>query len=736
MRRVIAAAAMMLGWMAATAAMSTSLPGFESLRRDYRASDVLVLDRSGMPLQRVRADFQGRRGDWLTLDEVSPALLQAVIESEDRRFHSHNGVDLRAVAAAAWGGVFGTGSRGASTLTMQLAGLIEGRHRRPAQGRGLLQKLDQAVYAQALERRWSKDQILEAYLNLVPFRGELVGVDALARVLFQKHASGLDARESAIAAAMLRGPNVSSGLLARRACALLQRTREKADCFDMKLFVEARLRNRASPRFDRDGLAPHFARWAVAQAKPGPGEALRTSIDGALQRQVLQIMNRRLHELAGSNVRDAAVVVLDNASGQVLAYVGSSGGWSEAAWVDHAKARRQAGSTLKPFLYQQAIEQQRLTAVSLLDDGPLNLPTGNGLYIPRNYDERFSGWVSVRTALGSSLNIPAVRALTMVTPDAFRQRLARLGLPLEHGGDYYGYSLALGSADVSLLTLTNAYRALANLGRYSAVRLDRGGAEEAARVMDAEASWIVGDILSDRQARARTFGLDSPLTTPFWTAVKTGTSKDMRDNWTIGWSDRHTVGVWAGNSSGDSMRDVSGVTGAGPIWHDIMVYLHGRQGSRQPPMPEGVRGGRVGFEDGIEPPRIDYFVGDTALAQVRRARGSQDGWQAPIRIAAPQDGTVLALDPDIPPRNQRVVFRASAAAPLSREEVGWRIDGGEAVQGQEMLWLPRPGRHRVELLGKEGEVLDSVTLTVRGAVLAAPVREGDYLDCAASTPSC
>src|SRR5690606_14110722 len=174
MRRAIAAAAMMLGWMSAAVAMSTSLPSFESLRRGYRASDVLVLDRGGAPLQRVRADFQGRRGDWLALHEVSPALLQAVIESEDRRFYAHNGVDAGAVAAAVWNGLSGARRRGASTLTMQLIGLIDGRHRRPAHGRSVLQKLNQAVYAQALERRWTKDQILEAYLNLAPFRGELV----------------------------------------------------------------------------------------------------------------------------------------------------------------------------------------------------------------------------------------------------------------------------------------------------------------------------------------------------------------------------------------------------------------------------------------------------------------------------------------------------------------------------------------------------------------------------------
>src|SRR5690606_21779340 len=152
--------------------------------------------------------------------------------------------------------------------------------------------------------------------------------------------------------------------------------------------IEGQLRTGALPRSDLVELAPHLAQWAIALNPLAPGESLTTTIDGALQRQVLRTVDRRLNELAGSNVQDAAVVVLDNAGGQVLAYLGSSGRRSDARWVDHAKALRQAGSTLKPFLYQQALEQQRLTAVSLLDDGPVNLPTGNGLYIPRNYDDR------------------------------------------------------------------------------------------------------------------------------------------------------------------------------------------------------------------------------------------------------------------------------------------------------------------------------------------------------------
>lgn len=717
MKRIWAAAMAGLLALPLQAAGVDPLPSFQAVLQAYRASDVLVLDRSGQLLQRVRSNYEGRRGDWLKLDAISPALQKAVIESEDRRFYTHNGVDWRSIASAAWNKVFGTGQRGASTLTMQLAGLVDGGHQRPAGGRGVLQKVDQAIYAQALERRWSKQQVLEAYLNLVPFRGEIIGVDALSRVLFQKHASGLDARESALAAAMLRAPNAPVEVLARRTCALLQQIREEADCGTLGPFITASLRNRSAPRSDSHELAPHFARWVVSSEAPGPGQSLRTSIDADLQRRVLRIVDRRLHELLGTNLRDAAVVVLDNKSGEILAYVGASGRWSEAVWVDHAKARRQAGSTLKPFLYQQAVEQQRLTSVSLLNDSPLNLPTGNGLYIPQNYDEQFSGWVSMRVALASSLNIPAVRALTMVTPDAFRERLVALGLPLDQSGDFYGYSLALGSADVTLLSLTNAYRSLANLGWYSSVRLLPGNqsARGGRQVMDSSASWIIGDVLSDPHARARTFGLFGPLTTPFWTAVKTGTSKDMRDNWTVGWSERYTVGVWAGNSAGASMRDVSGVTGAGPIWHDVMAYLHAGVGSVQLPMPRGVSPGRVSFQENIEPSRTDYFVGDTVQEQVQWTGQTQFESKASAYIASPANGTILALDPDIPPLNQRLLLSASVAGDEAAGPLSWRVGGQYLGADAQILWMPMPGKHRVELLGEDGKLLDSVTVTVRGA---------------------
>ena len=201
--RVLALASLAICFQAAAA----GLPSYQEVKGRYQASDVLVLDKAGELLQRVRTDFQTRRGDWVALDDISIALQRAVIRSEDQRFYAHGGVDWRAIVSAGWGNLFHQQHRGASTLSMQLAGLLDEELRRGQSGRSVTQKIDQARYALSLEESWSKQKILEAYLNLAAFRGELVGVDALSRVLFQKHPSGLDAREAALAAVLLRGPN-------------------------------------------------------------------------------------------------------------------------------------------------------------------------------------------------------------------------------------------------------------------------------------------------------------------------------------------------------------------------------------------------------------------------------------------------------------------------------------------------------------------------------------------------
>ena len=717
--------------LALAAGPALALPSFDEVRADFRSSETLVLSREGEVIQRLRTDATVRRGQWLGLADVSPALQRALVLSEDRRFYEHSGVDWAAVSAAAWANLWHERTRGASTLTMQLAGLLDGDWRQGPGGRTVTQKMGQAVAAQLLERRWRKDQILEAYLNLVPFRGELVGIDALARTLFGKAAHGLDERESAVAAALVRAPNARPALVARRACGVLRDMQQgQADCEALDLFTTAALQRRA---YDASaGIAPHFARQWL---RGGHGAGQRSSLSAPLQRMAQQTLQRHLRELAGRNVQDAALVVLDNASGEVLAWVGSSGPLSQAAEVDGVLALRQPGSTLKPFLYAQAIAEKRLTAASLLHDSPAQIATAGGLYIPQNYDRQFKGWVSVRQALGSSLNVPAVRTLVMVSPDAFFAQLRRLGLALRESGGYYGYSLALGSSEVRLLELANAYRALANGGRVSPVAYAPGARAAFIQALDAGAAFIVGDILADANARVPTFGSDSVLNTRFWSAVKTGTSKDMRDNWAMGWSQRYTVGVWVGNAGGSPMHDVSGSSGAAPIWADVMAWLHRGAPSHAPRPPAGVLRQPVRFDGGadrLESPREEWFVRGTQQAvfaidieapdaYIASASGKKHmNFGTPARIIAPAPGSIIALDPDIPPAHQRLQLQAQGGTALR-----WRIDGRPVGQGAALAWLPWPGRHRVELLDAQGQMQDSVQIEVRGAgVKPGPGRPG------------
>ncbi|MDM0123147.1 penicillin-binding protein 1C [Variovorax arabinosiphilus] len=721
---------LVLGIAAACAGPAWALPTFDAVRREFRPSDTEVLDRDSALLQRVRTDATVRRGQWIALADVSPALRTAMVLSEDRRFYEHSGVDWRAVSAAAWGNLWNTRTRGASTITMQLAGLLDDELRRGNGGRSLTQKLGQTVAAAQLEGQWRKDQILEAYLNTVPFRGEIVGIDALSRTLFGKAPHGLDAREAAVAAALVRAPNAKPALVAQRACEVMKAMettdaeRRRIDCDAIDMFASAALQRRAFE--PSEGIAPHAARRALQlrrdAAPTGTNTAdatLRTTLRAPLQRFAVSTLQRHLRELRGRNVEDAALVVLDNASGEVLAWVGSSGALSRAGEVDAVLAQRQPGSTLKPLLYAQAIAERRLTAASLLDDSSAQINTASGLYIPQNYDRQFKGPVSVRTALAASLNVPAVRTLVMVSPESFARQLQAAGLPLLESGGYYGYSLALGSAEVSLLALTNAYRTLANGGRFGETRMLPAAAPTPAPrtptappAIDPRAAFIVGDILSDANARTRTFGVDSVLGTRFWTAVKTGTSKDMRDNWAVGWSQRYTVGVWVGNAGGAPMWDVSGTSGAAPVWAEVMGFLHAREPSRAPPAPTGVVQVPVRFGSELEAPRSEWFIAGTEQRLFAPDAAAAD---AGNRITSPADGSIIAIDPDIPPNRQRVRFEAQG------QGLQWRIDGKPFARGNQAQWMPWPGRHLVELTDGRGEVLDRIRVEVRGAGVLAPV---------------
>ena len=700
-------------------------PRFAEVKAAWRPSAVMLLDRHGAPLQQLRVDKRALRLDWVRLEDTSPALRYALLLSEDRRFYEHSGVDWSGVAAAAWGNLWHSRTRGASTLTMQLAGLLDQDLRASASGRSLWQKLGQGWSARALEQEWRKDEILEAYLNLVSFRGEQVGLAAVSQSLFGKLPAGLNRVESAIIVALLRGPNASTERVVARACGILQTMDSEAarkylprsseaerqrQCARAAILTQQALHARAPASLWQWQLAPHFGHKLQQQLHAPAGSRITTTLDAGVQRYAAAVLQRHLRALAQRNVQDGAVVVLDNASGDILAWIGSSGGLSAAANVDGVTALRQAGSTLKPFLYQLALERRYLTAASLLNDSPLDLQTAAGLYAPRNYARDFKGPVSVRTALASSLNVPAVRAITMVGPEALRDRLFALGLrSLVNDGDYYGYSLALGAADIRLIELANAYRTLARGGMFSHPRWTLAAAEPASRqLLAADSSFIIADILSDRTARARTFGLESVLSTRYWSAVKTGTSKDMRDNWTVGFSRLYTVGVWVGNASGEPMWDVSGMHGAAPVWQSVLDYLQRGQPSRPPLAPAGVRRQSVRYQGDIEATRQEYFLDGTERALIM---SQLPGGQETPGIVSPLAGSIYAVDPDIPPANQRLLLRARGVSGAQ-----WWLDGRRIARGSSAPWFPWPGRHQLELRDSGGKLVERVSFEVRGAV--------------------
>ncbi len=714
-----------LGLLAAALLPLALLPGaaqaaptFDQVRAAWRSSEAVLLDRNDQPLQTLRIDNTTRRLGWVALDDVSPALRRSLLVSEDRRFLEHSGIDWLAVGSALGSAVSDTAGprapRGASTITMQLAGLLDSH---AGQGRRSIgTKLDQAMTAVMIERGWRKPQIFEAYLNLLPFRGELVGIAALSELLFGKAPAGLDAAEAALAAALVRGPNATPERVAQRACLLLREQQLDALCGALAGRARVVLSRRPTVSPIQEGLAPHLAQHLLRE----PGQRRRSTLDADLQRQARNSLRRHLHVLADRGAQDGAVVVLDNASGDVLAWVGSSGALSAAPEVDAVLAPRQAGSTLKPFLYAMAIGEHRLTGASLLEDRAVNLPAGGGLYLPQNYDREFRGWVSVRSALAASLNVPAVRVAAMVTPEALARQLRSLGIAsVDKPGQHYGNSLALGSADVTLIELTNAYRALARGGRSSAARATSDGALPGRKgappvpvqVLSAEASFIVADILSDRDARAATFGWDSPLVTRGWSAVKTGTSKDMRDSWCLGFSGRFTVGVWVGNAAGLPMRQVSGAQGAAPVWAEVMAWLHEREPARAPSAPAGLVRQRVRFVDVAEADRDEWFLPGTQMREVALASAGERAG-----IAYPPSGTRIALDPDIPPANQRVLLRAHRSR--QADQARWWINGREVGRGAQHPWFPMPGVHQIALRDAAGVTLDQVEIEVRGAVSA------------------
>lgn len=625
---------------------------FASVKHSYQPSDTWVVDRNNLPLESIRTVQNHRRLDWVSLSEISPAFKETLIKVEDHRFYSHPGIDFLAIFSAVKEGLTEGKLRGASTITMQLTGLL---NRTTHTHRGFWQKLEQMFAALRLSFYWSKEEVLEAYSNLVPFRGELVGLRAASLGYFQKNPSGLEEEEAALLISLLRAPNSTPLAIGRRACKILKR--ENCDsilAMSNKVFSKPYYLPRS-----REVVPVVSSRFVESGEKTS---VIHTSLDRNIQTLAMNLLREQLGFLHVQNVNDGAVLVLETESGRVVAYAANAGsGVASAEQVDGIQTRRQAGSTIKPFVYATAFEMNLLSPSSLLEDSPADIPVASGrVYHPSNYDHIFRGAVSAGDALGSSINVPAIRALHLVTEDRVLENLGELGFKNLQSDDYYGPALALGAIDVTLWELTQGYRKFA---------------VPSPVFTDATRDTIF-NVLAAPEHRRFTFGMDSILTLPFAAAVKTGTSKDMRDNWCVGWTPKYTVGVWVGNFGGEPMWNVSGISGAAPIWRSLMLALH-----------PGYKSSPAHYVPAAEPLKTKTLS----------------------RIRYPVADMIIGFDSNIPTRSQKLPIE------IENPQKGQKLflNNQPLKVSETTLWPVRRGKFKVELKSVVGKLIDSIKFEVR-----------------------
>ncbi|MFL5805882.1 MAG: PBP1A family penicillin-binding protein [Roseiflexaceae bacterium] len=637
--------------------LTTELPAPERLRARAALGSTRILDRRGQLLYEAPDPLSGWRRP-LPIAEIPPALRQATIAVEDRDFYANAGVAPRGILRAAWANLrSGELVAGGSTITQQLA---RGFLLDPdlAQRRTLDRKLRETVLALKLTAAYPKDEILALYLNQTYYGSMAYGVEAAAQRFFGKPARDLDLAECALLAGLPQAPSRYDPLADRTAAQARQA--EVLDAMVRAGYISAAqgaaaqaepLRFAAGPEPTR---APHFVTYVLDQlaAQLGPevvargGLTITTTLDADLNDAAQQILRRQLALLArphngGPDHRagNGAVVVLDPSDGAILAMIGSPdfGDASIQGQVNAALARRQPGSAIKPLTYAAAIERGWTPATTILDV-PGSFTTREGQpYVPQNYDRAYHGPLSLREALATSSNISAVRVLDRIGVPALLDMAGRLGVSsLSEESGRYGLALTLGGGEVTPLELTAAYAAFANGGYrvtpYAIVGVsddrrqtidDRGELASSivhgpwSSVVAPQVAYLISDILSDRYARMRAFGASSMLDVDRPAAAKTGTTSDWRDNWTVGYTPDRAVGVWVGNADGRPMEGISGVSGAGPVWHEVMLAAHRGLPPRPFARPAGIVEVAICAEGGLLPgpycpgTRLERFVAGT-----------------------------------------------------------------------------------------------------------------------------
>ncbi len=635
--------------------IASGLPGVSDLQqRASQFETTYILDRNGDILYEILDPQAGRR-TYTPLNEISPYLVAATISTEDKDFYSHGGFDPLAIVRAFWQNLTsGETVSGASTITQQLARAVLFSPEERDQVT-YLRKVREAILASEIERRYSKDEILELYLNEIYYGNQAYGVEAAAETYFNKSAGLLDLGEAAFLAGLPQAPSVYDIYTARditltryqvvvmgmlslsmeRHCIHVSNSTQPV-CVEGSAAANAiqEIQNQTFNPPTVNMKYPHWVQFIRAQLESRfdpqtiyrSGFTVYTTLDPDMQDAAQQAVTAQINALVDKHVTDGALVAIKPSTGEILAMVGSPdfNNDANAGQINMAVSpTRQPGSSIKPFTYLAAFEKGWTPATLIWDVpsefSPSGLPSDpSPKWVPTNFDHNFHGPVTVRTALANSYNVPAVKALQFVGVYGDNGLVAmarRLGLTSLTRDDY-GLSLTLGGGEVSLLEMAGGYAVIANGGvKVPPVAILKivdfkgnvvyeyqpPGGEQ---VLRPEHAFLMTSILSDNAARAPTFGTNSVLNLPFKVAVKTGTSNDSRDNWTLGFTPDLVVGVWVGNADYTPMENTTGVTGAGPIWAEFMTYAINRLTGGNPTpfaVPAGIEQHTICIVSGTQP---------------------------------------------------------------------------------------------------------------------------------------
>jgi penicillin-binding protein 1C len=732
-------------------------------------TSTVVVDRRGVPLYEALSG-DGTRSVILMADALPAALAAATVAAEDRRFWSHPGIDPLAIARAIRRNLAERQVvEGGSTITQQAAKLLMSR-RSPDRSRGLQAKLQEAVLALRLEHRFTKREILALYLNLAAYGNQMVGAERASRAYFGTPAASLTPAQAAFLAGLPQRPSRFNPYRSRDLAISRQRVvLRRMEAAGLLSGADARIAREERLSFTRESspfLAPHFVEMVLTANRDRTPARIETTIDAGLQEDIAGILRSQRPALDRHGAHNVAVVVLDNERGEWLAWEGS-GDYLDAAHggaINGPSVPRQPGSTLKPFTYALAFEQGA-TPATVLPDVPSHFPTAEQgvLYSPRNYDGRYRGPLLARRALAGSENVPAVALASRLGVPSLLRFLTRAGLTtFDQNASYYGLGVTLGNAEARLDELVAAYAALARGGEWIEPRWIRppgdplAGRARRSLVSPVAAYWIT-DILSDPEAREYIFGRGGSLEFPFAVAVKTGTSQAYHDNWTIGYTRRVTVGVWVGNFDRTALRDSSGVTGAGPIFHAVMLAATRRtSGSDQfipshaiVPRPDGlierqicrlsgmtatawcpsrarewlVKGEAATCtwhhqsHDGLRlvwPPEYRQWAASEGLLKTEPRRVAAPAPSpaaaragAPLEILNPPSGATYSIDPTLRREFQTLGLRATALRPGT---IVWQIDGkviGSAGSDAALHWALRTGSHRITARDERGNTAEA-----------------------------